>query len=74
MFTEERFKSMTGKPDTSDFHGSPVAGFSRAPTIAAELPQTSKPNPVNSSNHDQQVGQPITRNGEIKPKAENTEL
>ncbi|XP_074590183.1 protein tesmin/TSO1-like CXC 5 [Curcuma longa] len=71
---EERFKSMSGKPDTSDFHGSPAAGFTRAPTVAAELHQTSKPNPVNSSNHDQQVGRPITRNGEIKPKAENTEL
>lgn len=65
---------MGGKPETSDFHGSPAPGFARAPTPAAALPQTSKPNLVNFSNDDQQVGRSVTRIGEIKPKAENTEL
>lgn len=65
---------MVGKPETSDFHGSPAPGFARAPTPAASLPETSKPNPVNFSDDDQQVGRSFTRNGEIKPKAENSEL
>ncbi|XP_042383285.1 protein tesmin/TSO1-like CXC 5 isoform X1 [Zingiber officinale] len=73
-FKEERFKSMVGKPETSDFHGSPASGFARAPTPAAALPQTSKPNPVNFSNDDQQVGRSVTRNGEIKFKVENPDL
>ncbi|WOK91487.1 hypothetical protein Cni_G00178 [Canna indica] len=75
---EEKYASLAGKPETSDFQGLTAAGFARAPSApntvaAAELPQTSKPAPGNSNMHHQSVAWPITRNGDIKPKAENPE-
>ncbi|KAJ0989248.1 hypothetical protein J5N97_007604 [Dioscorea zingiberensis] len=71
---EEKYAMMASKPETSSYPG--ISTIARAPITSTEevAPGSSNAIPTFNNFLPPKVGRPMTENGNIKPKIENSEL